>query len=164
MGQFKKQDGTSMSSSEIDIEKGRLRIQTLSREIQSTVLKSYAKNNTNEYVTNPALKEFADIYGVGTFKMSDRTMVYVKNELWKDVAIEGGALALGMVSGGVGYAGVRLALAANWARKAGLARSAYQMGTVGSIAANTIGQGIGFELGHAGVRSYFSGENKFSTA
>lgn len=60
-GQFKKLDGTGMSSAEIDTKKAELRNQSLSRLIQSSVLESYAKNNTNEYATNPALKEFADI-------------------------------------------------------------------------------------------------------
>lgn len=135
-----------MTPPEIDTLKNILRKKNMSELIETSSLEAYAKNNTVERENNLALKEFADIRGVGLFTLSAKTKQYVKNELWKDIAIEGGAIALGALTAGAGYAGVRMVMAANWARKANQARSAYQMSTLGTLGATTLGQGVGFEL------------------
>lgn len=141
-----KPDGKPLTQEEIASVKVASRKAKLTEMASAKALAGYAKANPGQRKESFDLDTFADIEGAGTFDMSDRTRKYVRNELWKDLAIEAAAIAAGAFTAGLGTAAVNAAAAARWGNRV------HEMMGV-RLAAGTIGAGAGFEAGHGGIRS-----------
>lgn len=141
-----KPDGTPLTQDEIASYKVASRKAKLTEIVSSKALESYVKQKPETRNGNFDLDTFADIQGASTFGMADGTRKYVRNELWKDLAIEAAAIGVGAVTAGWGVAAVNSLAAMRWGNRA------HEMMYV-RVAAGTVGGGGGFEAGHGGIRS-----------
>lgn len=108
-----KPDGKPLTQEEIASVKVASRKAKLTEMASAKALAGYAKANPGQRKESFDLDTFADIEGVG-FDMSDRTKKYVRNELWKDLAIEAAAIAAGALTAGAGAWAINAAAATRW--------------------------------------------------
>lgn len=116
----------------------------------STVLARDIKNNPKKRDGNFELDTFANINGTGALEISDSTAKYIRNDLWKDVAIEVAAIGAGALTAGLGTAAIHALAAGRWAVRAG------EVARIGiraeQVAARVVVGGGGFEVGHVAAR------------
>lgn len=127
-----KSDGKPLTQQEIATHKVESRKAKLAEMASVKALSAYARANPAQRRENFDLDTFADIEGAATFDMSDRTKKYVRNELWKDLAIEAAAIGVGAVTAGWGAVTVNALAAARWGNRV------HEMMAV-RVAAGTIG-------------------------
>lgn len=127
-----KPDGKPLTQQEIAAHKVESRKAKLAEMTSVKALSAYVRANPAQRQENFDLDTFADIEGAATFDMSDRTKKYVRNELWKDLAIEAAAIGVGAVTAGWGAVTVNALAAARWGNRV------HEMMAV-RVAAGTIG-------------------------
>lgn len=93
-----KPDGKPLSQQEIAARKVESRKAKLIEMTSAKALSAYVRANPAQRNESADLDTFADIEGAATFDMSDRTKKYVRNDLWKDLAIEAAAIGVGAVT------------------------------------------------------------------
>lgn len=115
---IRKPDGKPLTQEEIASMKLAGRKAKLAEFVSASGLSAHIAANPALRTGNFELETFADIEGVGAFDLSDKTKRYVRNELWKDIAIEAAAIGIGAVTAGWGAAGVHALAAARLGNRA----------------------------------------------
>jgi hypothetical protein len=123
--------------------------------------------------TDPELKTLEGILGVGTLRMSDRSMD-ITGEVASFLAIEAAAVVLGMATAGAATWAINSAVIARhtakgvkYAEKGVKYAEAYNAlnGTGKALvwtARSVGGMGVGFEVGAGGARSLIEGKNMYT--
>lgn len=134
----------------------------------TTALAQHLKNKPQERTGNFELDTFGSIHGTDTIEISDKTAMYIRNDLKWDIAIEVAAIGAGAVTAGFGTAAIHGLAAARWAARAGeMARIGTRVTETGKLTLNgagkamtrVVGGGAGFELGHGAVSGVVRGKD-----
>lgn len=115
---IRKPNGKPLTQEEIASMKLASRKAKLSEFVSANSLSAHIATNPAIRTGNFELETFADIEGIGVFDFSDRTKRYVRNELWKDIAIEAAAIGIGAVTAGWGAITVHSLAAARLGNRA----------------------------------------------
>lgn len=115
---IRKPDGKPLTQEEIASMKLAGRKAKLAEFVSASGLSAHIAANPALRTGNFELETFADIEGVGAFDLSDKTKRYVRNELWKDIAIEAAAIGVGAVTAGWGAVAVHGLAAARLGNRA----------------------------------------------